>query len=301
MRHSTPFFTVLVLLLCASANAQTLVSQFNFYNNHFDDLGNATCTPFVADTSYFENDVYHYEALNNDTCGGLVVTVPVGLMSPEHFSIGLDFQLSEVTGYNKIVDFKSRQSDLGVYVNFTLDIYSGGNDGQINFVADSMHRVLIVRDSTIDSLITYLWTGTELKKEAHNADVNNSYSVDTVDGNLVFHFFMDDVTQSEYSEKVGVDKISLWDGIASVDQFLGIEEREISPWSKIYPNPANDEIRLEFNSPQSGEVKLYDTAGQLKKSQRLNQMSAVSLDLSTLSPGMYIVCLNDHKTKIIVK
>ncbi len=82
---------------------------------------------------------------------------------------------------------------------------------------------------------------------------------------------------------------NLWDQIVGFVPCVSVSSHEIEEmgemWS-LYPNPAGD--RLHWNGPAdpTAQVQVYDALGRLWREGRLSQGA---LDLSGLSPGLYLV------------
>ena len=71
---------------------------------------------------------------------------------------------------------------------------------------------------------------------------------------------------------------------------------------KVFPNPANSTIQLEFpdNSSPEYTLNIVDRFGTLKKTGKI-KAGSTPLDVSTLDPGMYIISVSDSKRKWIYK
>jgi hypothetical protein len=76
----------------------------------------------------------------------------------------------------------------------------------------------------------------------------------------------------------------------AVQEMFGQEDED--PAFVIYPNPARDQISLKFPRPVAGEVRVYDLQGRLLF--RNDARNSV-IDLRLLSPGTYILELNETK------
>jgi len=80
---------------------------------------------------------------------------------------------------------------------------------------------------------------------------------------------------------------------------VGIEEKSIkNKGLKIYPNPASDELILEFSVEQRETltIKLMDSSGKVVYSTLINPgMQIVNIDLSRLSEGFYFIQISDDK------
>jgi uncharacterized repeat protein (TIGR01451 family) len=59
---------------------------------------------------------------------------------------------------------------------------------------------------------------------------------------------------------------------------------------KIYPNPAKDNVRVEWNTKDKATLRLLDVSGKVIQTQMLNQ-NHTDIDLSKLSKGLYLIQL----------
>lgn len=57
---------------------------------------------------------------------------------------------------------------------------------------------------------------------------------------------------------------------------------------KIYPNPAKDRVRVEWNAKERATLTLLDISGKVIQSQTLNQNYS-DIDVSRLSNGIYLI------------
>ena len=69
----------------------------------------------------------------------------------------------------------------------------------------------------------------------------------------------------------------------------------------IYPNPANNSINIVTNEFNVGELKIFNTNGQLVYKDALESIKEnnLDIDITSFSPGIYFVQLtvdNQHKT-----
>ncbi len=74
--------------------------------------------------------------------------------------------------------------------------------------------------------------------------------------------------------------------------------------SKLYPNPAKDGVKIQYtnNTDKSKALTVYNLRGQIQmqKSYYLAKGDGfISLDTSSLRPGMYIVSLGNQRVKIV--
>ncbi|MEO9257721.1 MAG: T9SS type A sorting domain-containing protein, partial [Crocinitomicaceae bacterium] len=93
------------------------------------------------------------------------------------------------------------------------------------------------------------------------------------------------------------DDFQLFFNADSIDR-TGIEENAILAF-KMYPNPANNSVQIQFNQNNNeGTLLITDFSGKLVKSVSLNDASQeMNVDLSDLSQGIYFI---NHKTEAAI-
>lgn len=69
----------------------------------------------------------------------------------------------------------------------------------------------------------------------------------------------------------------------------------------IYPNPATDYVAVSFAKASSEKVFVYNTCGGLVKSAQANNEETLTIDLSGITPGIYLIKAGGHTSKLIVK
>lgn len=91
------------------------------------------------------------------------------------------------------------------------------------------------------------------------------------------------------------------------NQYLAVEENnsEISNL-KIYPNPANDMVFVEYeNKSPHTKCNIYDLYGRLVYSQSVGISKHFSIDLKTFKDGVYLISIVDekqrHSAKLIIE
>lgn len=61
----------------------------------------------------------------------------------------------------------------------------------------------------------------------------------------------------------------------------------------IYPDPANNEITIEFEENYSGNLMVLNILGQIMSSLKIETTNKVVLDINDLAAGMYYIALSD--------
>jgi len=181
-----------------------LIHQYSFNGNFNDDLGGPALTPlggvFVAGGYQF--------AINQGLT--LLNAVPVSA-----YTVDVQFQLDQVTGYNKILDFKNLAADEGCYVM----------DSQLQFVIVAVTGCPGMDCATSAAGLFAIATNVQvtLTRDVSNRVVgyvnrtpavafDDTMTQGTFDGpNAAVHFFVDDnVTTNEATSGV-VRRIRIYD------------------------------------------------------------------------------------------
>ncbi len=85
--------------------------------------------------------------------------------------------------------------------------------------------------------------------------------------------------------------------VVSGDEIVGIEEVENLPAFsfKMYPNPTNGKVFLDYDLPKEGLLQLYDLQGKKMGDWELDsQKDNLILDMENLSSGMYVYRLTSE-------
>ena len=67
---------------------------------------------------------------------------------------------------------------------------------------------------------------------------------------------------------------------------------------KVYPNPLNSQLTIEFKIAKEKEFKIFSTVGKLVSSGRLNS-NINTIDISSLPPNVYVLNIDNHSIKLI--
>jgi len=103
-----------------------------------------------------------------------------------------------------------------------------------------------------------------------------------------FMLMGDDVFQEVYSVKYDDIKIS---AIKELPKFLNLKNHEATKFN-IYPNPSNNILTISSTEHIIvEEIKIYDFAGKLVQTTKINQSSEIKYDISHLKAGTYMLHL----------
>lgn len=105
-----------------------------------------------------------------------------------------------------------------------------------------------------------------------------------------------------------IDQIAIWNRSLSSQEINTLCQQETTLSNEeivlesssfevlLFPNPASDEVELEFNRTVDPIVEIYDALGKLVYSDELNDVATTSLNVSNLETGVYFVkvVVEDH-------
>jgi predicted esterase len=111
---------------------------------------------------------------------------------------------------------------------------------------------------------------------------------------------------------VKFDYTSALGGSINIDNFrveevstVSTQETEPVPAFNMYPNPAQNRLQIDLDGTLAASVVIYDINGRTVFNQPVRQNDVLSLDVSSLSAGMYIVEVQAngqlHREKLMVK
>ncbi len=76
---------------------------------------------------------------------------------------------------------------------------------------------------------------------------------------------------------------------------------ELATTFTTYPNPATEYVTVTFGKASSEKVSIYNTCGSLVRMAQANNEEKLTIDLSGITPGIYLIKAGSHTSKLIVK
>ena len=153
-------------------------------------------------------------------------------------------------------------------------------------------------DLTIVSGDTVIWTWT-----------NPNHTVENVVGNSVETFnsgFLGDIGSTfSYTFTVvgdndyfcGVHGANSMSGTITVEQNLSVGDETIKTFS-IEKNPVDSNLNISLSQTISeGNITIYDLLGKQVITKNISNIASVSLDVSALNKGLYLVSINSENGK----
>ncbi len=95
-----------------------------------------------------------------------------------------------------------------------------------------------------------------------------------------------------------VGSIAFLDKVSFVSNAIGANELQATPAVSVFPNPASDFISLSNLQPNS-TIQICDLMGKSMFTKTLSS-DALSIDLSSLSNGTYLLSINGRTQKVVI-
>ena len=73
---------------------------------------------------------------------------------------------------------------------------------------------------------------------------------------------------------------------------IGTLINELEILTKIYPNPTSKLLFIELEKESNGDILMYDIKGKLVLQDKFQNQKIKQLDISTFSPGNYLLHIN---------
>lgn len=278
----------------ASAQA-TLISKLDFNGSLNDALGNGIATAYNNAAFTFVNGSMVWTADTLHSGGGLLLRLPDAVFTENDYSIAIDFQFAEVTGYRKIIDYSALGADAGLYVNGSLRLYSAGGYGPTSWNAATNYTVLVMRSAADDTTRAYVVQNNQLQEESKVYDVAADFVAVLSGNDRVLHFFHDDtVTTSEHATAGSVSQLRIWNGTATLQDVLsGIPQAPGATPFNLYPNPAltgsADVITVQLPAVSSSTAEVFDALGSRVYAATLQQKQQFELNTAGWAKGVYFL------------
>jgi subtilisin family serine protease len=111
-----------------------------------------------------------------------------------------------------------------------------------------------------------------------------------------------DAVNPNYIGKLGAGRINAFNSLSQL-VVSASEPAGIRPVARLFPNPANDQVRLQIrDSHTAGEFRLIDLQGRELIRQRIPEgNNQQDIDLSALAPGLYLAEVTVDATRQMIR
>jgi hypothetical protein len=151
-----------------------------------------------------------------------------GAARRENYSIEMRVMLSLEGGnhFYRLLDFKNRKSDFGLYVEGNSIVFVGGADGvALIFPPDTWVDVVITRDSATSEVVGYA-AG---KRQFSFIDINGIAIFVRPEGLTRAIFFQDDKSAPGDDCSGAVDHIRFFDRVLTAEEVKALDQGELPP------------------------------------------------------------------------
>ncbi len=202
--------TLLIAAMPAIVLADTLVDR-QFDGNFIDAAGGSTievhpdcpadpCNSSSTFGSDANGTYWQWESIGSRG-GGFTLRTNAEL--GETYTIKLVFSFDDVSSYNKIIDFKNRNSDSGLYFQSGFINFYPLAESVQSFSAGELLQLVIARNSVDDKLLVYVIDSGNEVALLDIDDISDLALPHSDSGESVLGFFHDDLTTSTESTSGG--------------------------------------------------------------------------------------------------
>lgn len=262
---------------------------------YFTDDDNIDTKLLYNDTTHFHQKFYNYYAYDDGTSEngyGLIGEGTERGMVAMRFETYMEDTLSGIQIYfNQSLD--------KIQYEYKIHVWNeqSGQPGDI------IHTLELKKPTSSDDLNKFTLIPFEKKLVLRNAfyigwqKINNSdmlnvgYDINRVSNDKLFYNFSGEWKKSDYEGTVMIRPM-FGKKIEVITSSNPVKPNKID--FKLYPNPAKDIINIDYNFNSNYTYIIYDSYGRLIKS---NSTSANEINISDLSPGMYILNIKTQEAE----
>jgi hypothetical protein len=201
--------------------AASLIHDYTFQNTLADSLGGPSLTSLGGTLGA---GTYTFGAEQ-----GLSLSGALTASQAANYSVYMDFDFDDLTGYRKILDFKNLASDNGLYdLSTDLNYYNFSFGPSGAFTAGIFAQVVLTRDS-VSGLLTGYVNGVE---QIQFTDTTSDAVFNAA--NNIINFFEDDaVTGGRESSSGAVSEIRIYDGALTASEVTALSTTVPEPISLV--------------------------------------------------------------------
>src|SRR5581483_4712292 len=136
-----------------------------------------------------------------------------GAIAPATYSIEMLFSIDSTSGYRKLLDFKNRSSDDGLYnLDTALNFYPVTTGPSGALAAGRMHHLVVTRDGATDRFVGYV-------DGVRQIDFTDSANRAVFDGpGNIIHLLRDDTVTAGENPTGFLDRVRIYDVVLTPEQ-----------------------------------------------------------------------------------
>ncbi len=214
-----------------------------------------------------------------------------GLMTLGQFTVNMSAGSGDVTGgipwtsRSRVMKFAYKSQTAGTDT-FTIAaiLFKSG---------DTVAIGLLRRNETVLS-----WTEDSVVFKYEDSTLNVNL-VDDYPDSMNIWFMSSDTAVSNITvgSKLWIDAVSVE---GNVPLLVSIKENQIEGYVGIYPNPAENNITIDFPSKEDATVSIFNTIGQTLYKTKINTIKQ-DIDVSSFPKGLYFIEITTDINKITKK
>ena len=156
-----------------------------------------------------------------------------GGINATDYSIVVDFSIANTSGYRKLVDFKNRLSDNGLYnLSTQLSFYPAASGPALALQANNAVRLALTRDGSTNTTTGYVNSALQF------AFVDGAALATFTGPGSIVNLFMDDFVTGQGEASAGfADAIRIYDGALTASEVMQVPGAEL-PGTSV-PEPAS--------------------------------------------------------------
>jgi hypothetical protein len=220
------FVVSLLFAAVGAVQTQTLKADYRFQNSRTSTVGSSSLTDTGSNTFQTELvDGISRTVLRFPFNNGLRLSSATGQIPNNSYTIVMLLKFDSVAGFVRLVDFKNRSSDNGLYIdNGHLESCTSCT----NFSANTYIQVVYTRTSG-GTFAGYV-NGT---LQGQGPDAGNDL---VIDGSNILNFFQDDLAAGNEASAGSVARIRLYDAPMNASQVAALDREPAAPTSFTVTN-----------------------------------------------------------------
>src|SRR5688572_4425029 len=236
-----------ICLWAFSSQGQTIKADYRFQNNRLSAVGSSSLTDTGAVGNTFQQEVVDGQTrtvLRFPFNNGLRLSQSNLQIPSNSYTIVMLFKVDSVSGFVRLVDFKNRSTDNGLYIeNGHLE-----NCQTCTGIAANSYVQVVFTRNTSGTFAAYV-NGV---LQGQGPDVGNDL---VIDGNNILNFFQDDNVFANEASAGSVARIRLYDAPMTGAQVAALDRLAPACTFSLAPTSQN------FSSPNGNSTTVDVTAG----------------------------------------
>ncbi|MBN2413985.1 T9SS type A sorting domain-containing protein, partial [candidate division KSB1 bacterium] len=244
------------------------------------------------------------------------VQLPSAITSQEEMTIACWVYWQGGTPLQRIFDFSNNENET-MYLTASTGLLGGKMQFAIKNGGEEqvLNAPLLPFKEWAHVAITLNGNEARMYINSTLADESDAFSISPADFKPALNYIGRGQTSEEPLLNGRIDDFVLYNYALSVDEVVEIYTSGVMPSNSndvvnepvstlsVWPVPANDFLHIgyisEFNSAST--LSIFDLKGRLVYTEKMNLDNAIDLDVSDLSPGVYVLKLINSKESVIRK